>query len=620
MQESESSENEKLLISGENKVSLEYIPFKKRRIFTQKHKSRENETSNTNGKNRTKNLAFTPVSESKETEKFSGQESEEEEGPKGGRARGGRGGSCDYTYTVNDLNSVKELKINEHIEIKNDNITGSVTGSINFTNVPDKDLPKATVYGSPIDSIYKIPFKYLAVDSNVVDSIRNALLIDVSGDQVPPPILNFEDMKLPKPILKALNHKKIFEPTKIQMQALPSVLLGRDVIGVSSTGTGKTLVFVIPMIMQSWEIELRLPIESREGPFGLVICPSRELASQISDITKYFTGYIYNYGGPKLYCSCVIGGTDIKDQEFTIKSGVHMVIATPGRLNYFLNSRIINLTQCRYLCFDEADRTIDLGFDTEINGIFNHFNNQHQTLLFSATMSIKIQEFAKSALTNPILVNVGLPGSPNKNVKQLLILVPKESKLPMLLQCLKKTPPPVLIFCENKADVEIINEYLILKGVEVSAIHGGLSQEERMESISDFKNHKKDVLIGTDVASKGLDFPSIHHVINFDLPRDVENYVHRIGRTGRRGERGLATTLLDGSEDNNSLGNLKSILIESEEEIPEFLKNIHETQESRGFKEAGHRISKCPRFESQLNKQILRKEVFTKIMELYINL
>lgn len=150
------------------------------------------------------------------------------------------------------------------------------------------------------------------------------------------------------------------------MQAMPAVLLGRDVIGISPTGTltkfnlflgtGKTLVFVIPMIMQSWEIELRLPIEPREGPFGLVICPSRELASQIYDITKYFAEYISKYDRPKLYCACVIGGTGIKDQEHSIKSGVHMVIATPGRLNYFLNSRIINLTQCRYLCFDEADR------------------------------------------------------------------------------------------------------------------------------------------------------------------------------------------------------------------------------------------------------------------------
>lgn len=180
-----------------------------------------------------------------------------------------------------------------------------------------------------------------------------------------------------------------------------------------------------------------------------------------------------------------------------------------------------------------------MGFDSEIKSIFSHVNNQHQTLLFSATIPSKIQEFAKLTLTNPIVVNVGVSGSANKNVKQVVVAVPKESKLPMLLQCLKKTPPPVLIFCENKADVEIINEYLILKGVEASAIHGGLSQEERIESISDFKNHKKDVLIGTDIASKGLDFPSIQHVINFDLPRDMENYVHRIGRTGRRGEKGI---------------------------------------------------------------------------------
>ncbi|EAN32599.2 putative ATP-dependent RNA helicase DDX41 [Theileria parva strain Muguga] len=583
MQEQESSDNQNLLISDEKQFSLEYIPFKKRKLFVHKHTLRENEASNTNGKNWTKNLDFTPISESKETEKYSGEESEEEKGSKRGGTEGGgrgRGGARDYTYSINVLSLVNDQAKHENMQIKENNLIGSVTGSINSALSPVKDSPKAIVYKSPIDSIYKIPSKYLTIDPNVVDSVRNALVIDVSGDQVPPPILTFEDMKLPRPILKALRHKKIFEPTKIQMQAMPAVLLGRDVIGISPTGTGKTLVFVIPMIMQSWEIELRLPIEPREGPFGLVICPSRELASQIYDITKYFAEYISKYDRPKLYCACVIGGTGIKDQEHSIKSGVHMVIATPGRLNYFLNSRIINLTQCRYLCFDEADRIIDLGFDSEIKSIFSHVNNQHQTLLFSATIPSKIQEFAKLTLTNPIVVNVGVSGSANKNVKQVVVAVPKESKLPMLLQCLKKTPPPVLIFCENKADVEIINEYLILKGVEASAIHGGLSQEERIESISDFKNHKKDVLIGTDIASKGLDFPSIQHVINFDLPRDMENYVHRIGRTGRRGEKGLATTLLDGSEDASSLINLKCILIESEEEMPECLKNIHVSEDA----------------------------------------
>merc|ERR1719393_1157198 len=214
-----------------------------------------------------------------------------------------------------------------------------------------------------------------------------------------------------------------------------------------------------------------------------------------------------------------------------------MIVATPGRLNDLLNKKRYSLAQCRFLCLDEADRMVDLGFEEEIRNTLDHFRGQRQTLLFSATMPKKIQDFAKTALVDPVVVNVGRAGAANLDVIQEVEYVKQEAKLVYLLQCLQKTPPPVLIFCENKSDVDDVHEYLLIKGVEAVAIHGGLDQEERHEAIRGFEEGTKDVLIGTDVASKGLDFPDVQHVINFDMPKEIENYVHRIAARGAAARR-----------------------------------------------------------------------------------
>lgn len=207
--------------------------------------------------------------------------------------------------------------------------------------------------------------------------------------------------------------------------------------------------------------------------------------------------------------------------------GVHCVVATPGRLRDFLKKRSINLDICRYICLDEADRMLDLGFDEEVGEIMNHFHHQRQTILYSATFPKKFQDFAKKTLVKPIVVNVGRAGAANLDVIQEVEYVKQEAKIVYLLECLQKTAPPVVIFCEKKNDVDDIHEYLLLKGVEAVSIHGGKDQEERNEAISLYKEGKKDVLVATDVAAKGLDFADIQHVINFDMPSEIENYVHR---------------------------------------------------------------------------------------------
>lgn len=450
--------------------------------------------------------------------------------------------------------------------------------------------------------------------------IRSRLMIDVDGENVPPPLERFVDMKLPKPILECLEKKRILKPSPIQIQGLPVILSGRDMIGVAHTGSGKTMVFTLPLVMFALEEEMRMPLRPNEGPIGLILCPGRELASQtyelVNDLTLALTRSGMNY--PVLSTALLIGGTNLRDQERILRNGVHIIVATPGRLIHFLKEKRISMMFCKYLCMDEADRLIDLGFEEDIRTIMDAFVSIRQTVLFSATMPKTIQNFAKSALANPIEVNVGRAGAASLDVLQEVEYVTQENKIVYLLDCLAKTPPPVLIFCENKSDVDSIHEYLLIKGVRAVAIHGGKDQQDRLQAVADFKSGFKDVLIATDIASKGLDFPQIQHVINFDMPKEIENYVHRIGRTGRGGHTGVATTFINKQCSPTILLDLKQLLIEAKQRVPPFLEDYIPDLDFGPTPQAadddssvkgcsfcgglGHRITNCPKAEA-INRQ-----------------
>lgn len=293
--------------------------------------------------------------------------------------------------------------------------------------------------------------------------MREKYNIFVEGDFPPPPIKSFKAMKFPKGILKGLESRKISKPSPIQMQGIPSVLSGRDLIGIAYTGSGKTLVFVLPIVMFSLEQEKRLPFMRNEGPYGLIVCPSRELAKQIHEVVEHFANHLHKEGMPLLRCCLAIGGVPASEALEVIKRGVHIMVATPGRLMDMLNKKMVNLDVCRYLCLDEADRMIDMGFEEDVRTIFSYFKAQRQTLLFSATMPKKIQNFARSALVRPITVNVGRAGAASMNIVQEVVFVKTEAKIVFILECLQKTPPPVLVFAERKQDVDAIHEYLLLK-------------------------------------------------------------------------------------------------------------------------------------------------------------
>ncbi|XP_072339338.1 probable ATP-dependent RNA helicase DDX41 isoform X3 [Scyliorhinus torazame] len=340
----------------------------------------------------------------------------------------------------------------------------------------------------------------------------------------------------------------------------------------------------------------------------------RELARQTHGIIDYYCRLLEEDGFPQLRCALCIGGMSIKEQMEVVKRGVHMMVATPGRLMDLLQKKMVGLDICRYLALDEADRMIDMGFEEDIRTIFSYFKGQRQTLLFSATMPKKIQNFAKSALVKPITINVGRAGAASLDVIQEVEYVKEEAKMVYLLECLQKTPPPVLIFAEKKADVDAIHEYLLLKGVEAVAIHGGKDQEERTKAIEAFREGNKDVLVATDVASKGLDFPNIQHVINYDMPEEIENYVHRIGRTGRSGKTGIATTFINKACDESVLMDLKALLLEAKQKVPPVLQVLQTGDETmldiggeRGCTFCGglgHRITDCPKLEAMQTKQV----------------
>ncbi|XP_013163194.1 PREDICTED: ATP-dependent RNA helicase abstrakt [Papilio xuthus] len=473
------------------------------------------------------------------------------------------------------------------------------------------ELAKGIQYEEPIKTSWRPPRSILDRPPEKNDQIRQQLRILVEGEDVPPPIRTFQHMKFPKGILRGLEEKGIKKPTPIQVQGIPAVLSGRDMIGIAFTGSGKTLVFILPIIMLCLEQEIKMPFIRNEGPYGLIICPSRELAKQTFDIIQHFVRHLKLCGNPEIRSCLAIGGVAVSECMEVVQRGVHIMVATPGRLMDMLDKKMVRLNVCRYLCMDEADRMIDMGFEEDVRTIFSYFAGQRQTLLFSATMPRKIQNFARSALVKPVTVNVGRAGAASLNVRQELEPVKAEARTVHLLQCLQKTPPPVLVFAERKQDVDAIHEYLLLKGVEAVAIHGGKDQEERSRAVEAFRRGEKDVLVATDVASKGLDFANIQHVINYDMPEDIENYVHRIGRTGRAAGEGVATTLLGRAADDSVLRDLVHLLREAGQKVPSFLLDmigepdvpIADGQGCSYCGGLGHRITECPKLEAVQNKQ-----------------
>ena len=352
----------------------------------------------------------------------------------------------------------------------------------------NQEIATGVRYTESLSTSWSAPRYILAASEERHEEVRKRRRILVEGEDCPAPIETFREMKFPVVLLRALESKGIVAPTPIQIQAMPALLSGRDVIGIAFTGSGKTLTFTLPMIMFALEEEMNMPLVAGEGPIGLILCPSRELARQTFEIVEYLCQALKDGGYPDLRSSLIVGGEDKRSQVMTAQNfGVHCIVATPGRMNDLLDQGRLRLDICKYLVLDEGDRMLDLGFDEEVHRIINRFKRQRQTVLFSATMPQKFRDFARHTLTRPLVVNVGRAGAANLDVVQEVEYVKKEARVVQLLRCLQKTASPVIIFCERKGDVDEIHEYLLLKGVEAVSIHGGKDQEERNEAIRLYK-------------------------------------------------------------------------------------------------------------------------------------
>lgn len=303
----------------------------------------------------------------------------------------------------------------------------------------DLELAKGIQYTEPLKTSWTPPSYIRSRSQDENDKIREKNHILADGVDVPPVITNFRDMKVPDCLIDYLKtHKKIVKPSPIQMQGLPTAFSGRDMIGIAFTGSGKTLAFSLPIIMLAAEEEKRLPFARGEGPVGMIVCPSRELARQTYESIKGIAEALVQGGYPQIGVLLCIGGISMAEQHHTMSKGFHIVVATPGRLQDMLTKKKFTLDSCKYLCLDEADRMIDMGFEEDVRNIMGFFKQQRQTLLFSATMPKKIQDFAEQSLIRPVIINVGRAGAASLDIIQEVEYVKQEAKMVYLLECLQK--------------------------------------------------------------------------------------------------------------------------------------------------------------------------------------
>ncbi|MGB8840822.1 MAG: DEAD/DEAH box helicase, partial [Aliidongia sp.] len=344
---------------------------------------------------------------------------------------------------------------------------------------------------------------------------------------------DFAELGLSPELLSAVADAGYTTPTPIQAQAIPYVLMGRDVLGCAQTGTGKTAGFTLPMIdiLASGRARARMPRT-------LILEPTRELAAQVSNAFEI-------YGKQhKLSMALVIGGESMSDQERKLDRGVDVLIATPGRLLDLFDRGKILLSDIKILVIDEADRMLDMGFIPDIERIVSMLPKIRQTLFFSATMPPEIRRLADAFLMNPKEISVAPPASTAINVAQHLLMVDEMDKRAMLRRLIEQEDVKnAIIFCNRKRDVDILLKSLQKHGFDTVALHGDMAQAKRTETLDKFRNNQVRLLVASDVAARGLDIQGLSHVFNFDVPIHAEDYVHRIGRTGRAGNLGRAFTL-----------------------------------------------------------------------------
>ncbi|HJV00795.1 MAG TPA: DEAD/DEAH box helicase [Burkholderiaceae bacterium] len=366
--------------------------------------------------------------------------------------------------------------------------------------------------------------------------------------------VRFADFGLSPLILRALTDQGYVHPTPIQAQAIPVLLQGRDVMGAAQTGTGKTASFALPIIQMLLAHASASMSPARHPVRALILTPTRELAVQVADNVKAYAQHT------PLRSTVVFGGMDMKGQTVILKGGVEIVIATPGRLLDHVEQKNIALNQVQMLVMDEADRMLDMGFLPDLQRIINMLPKQRQNLMFSATFSPEIKKLANTFLNNPLTIEVARSNATADKVTQVVYKVPEEQKRDLVAHLLRQRDlKQVIVFSNTKIGASRLARGLEQEGMKASAIHGDKTQQERMAALDAFKKGEIDVLVATDVAARGLDISDLPCVINYDLPYNAEDYVHRIGRTGRAGASGDAISIYS-DKDERLLADIEKLI------------------------------------------------------------
>lgn len=418
--------------------------------------------------------------------------------------------------------------------------------------------------------------------------------VEATGDNVPAHIDSFDQIKMTEIIQNNIALTRYDKPTPVQKYAIPIIMGRRDLMACAQTGSGKTAAFLVPILDQMYQRgpEMYRPaVRRKQFPMGLVLAPTRELATQIYDEARKFS---YR---SRLRPCVVYGGSILQEQFRELDRGCHLLVATPGRLGDMLDRGKISLENCKFLVLDEADRMLDMGFEPQIRRIVEKdmpVVGERQTLMFSATFPDVIQKLARDFLDNYIFLAVGRVGSTSENITQKVVWTAEPDKRAFLLDLLTASANSAagtadkltLVFVETRKGADYLEEYLGSMNFPVSCIHGERSQREREDALRRFRSGDTPILVATAVAARGLDIPHVTHVINFDLPTDIEEYVHRIGRTGRMGNLGVATSFFN-DKNRNIVRDLVELLSETNQEVPSWLESFAHDMNAPNFSRRG---------------------------------
>ncbi|KAI4191490.1 MAG: hypothetical protein L6R41_000024 [Letrouitia leprolyta] len=434
--------------------------------------------------------------------------------------------------------------------------------------------------------------------------------ISTKGGAIPNPMRSWAESNLPKKLLDVVDQVGYTEPSAVQRAAIPIALQSRDLIGVAVTGSGKTAAFLLPLLVYISELPALNELSKNDGPYAIILAPTRELAQQIEiEARKFATPLGFT-------CVSIVGGHSLEEQAYNLRDGAEIIIATPGRLVDCIERRVLVLGQCCYVIMDEADRMIDLGFEEPVNKILDALPvanmkpdsedaenalvmSQHlggkdryrQTMMYTATMPSAVERIARKYLRRPAIVTIGNVGEAVETVEQRVEFVAGEDKRKKRLGELlssREFHPPIIVFVNIKRNCDAVARDIKHMGFSSVTLHGGKTQEQREAALSSLRTGNTDVLVATDLAGRGIDVPDVSLVVNFNMASSIESYTHRIGRTGRAGKSGVAITFL-GNEDSDVMYDLKQMLMKSSiSRVPEELRK-HEAAQQKSTKGSGQK-------------------------------